>query len=252
MEECEVAVGYRLSYEEEQVRVLSPEECRKLVEEGLYICMVRNPHAGKRALTHGRRDESFIRGKVPMTKEEVREISICKLQLYPGAVVYDIGSGTGSVAVEIAGLSEEIQVYAIERRQEALSLIRENKEKFGLENITAVQMEAPDGFGSLPVPTHAFIGGSGRRLKEILDGLCRISPGMRVVANAVSLETICEVRQCLEELGIKDAELVQIQANRVKEMGKYHLMQAENPVWICAFHLIRGRGEGRIPEWRQG
>lgn len=243
MAECQVLAGYQLSYGEESVRMLSPEECCMLTEEGLYTCMVRNPYVEKELLTHGRRDEIFIRGKVPMTKEEVREISICKLQLYRGAVVYDIGSGTGSVAVEIAGLSEEIQVYAIEQKKEAALLIRRNKEKFGLENITVAEIKAPDGLDNLPAPTHAFIGGSGGRLREILGKLYQRSPGIRIVANAVSMETICEMRQCLAEFGIRDADIVQIQASRVKEMGKYHLMQAENPVWICAFGLIRNRDE---------
>lgn len=237
MGECEVTVAYQLSYEEEWVRTLSPKECRSLGEEGLYTCMVRNFHAGRASLTHGKADREFIRGKVPMTKEEVREISICKLRLYPGAVVYDIGSGTGSVAVEVAGLSEELRVYAIEQKQEAVSLIGENKDKFRLDNITVVEEKAPEGFDNLPAPTHAFIGGSGGRLKEILDVLYRKSPGIRVVVNAVSVETICEMKECLGNFGIKDAETVQVQVSRAKEMGNYHLMKAENPVWICSFNL---------------
>ncbi len=237
MEDCEVTVGYQLSYERETVRTLSPGACRHLKEEGLYTCMVRNPHAKKGLLTHGRADGEFIRGQVPMTKEEVREISICKLRLRSGAIVYDIGSGTGSVAVELAGLSEEIQVYAIEQRKEAVSLIRENKERFGLENITVVEAKAPEGLNGLPVPTHAFIGGSSGCLKDILNELYQRAPGIRVVINAVSLETICEIRECLAEFGIKDADIVQVQVSKMREAGNYHLMQAGNPVWICAVCL---------------
>ena len=69
-----------------------------------------------------------------MTKEEVREVSICKLHLRRDSVVYDIGSGTGAIAVEMAGLSDQMQVFAIERKAEAVSLIHKNKKKFGLEN----------------------------------------------------------------------------------------------------------------------
>lgn len=240
MGECEVTVGYRLSYEEEWVKTLSPKECRKVTGEGLYTCMVKNPHAKNSRLTHGRADGEFIRGRVPMTKEEVREISICKLRLTQGAVVYDIGSGTGSIAVESAGLSEELQVYAIEQKSEAAALIRENREKFGLENITVVEKKAPEGLTDLPAPTHAFIGGSGGCLREILQVLYQRSPGIRIVMNAVSMETICEIRECLAEFGIEDAEIVQVQVSRSKEAGDYHLMQAENPVWIFAFYLGEG------------
>lgn len=243
MRECGIAVGFQLSYREEQVRWLSPGECRELKEEGLHICMVRNPHPEKRTLIHGMADEAFIRDKVPMTKQEVRAVSICKLQLYAGAVVYDIGSGTGSVAAEMAGISEDIQVYAVERKEEAVSLIRKNSEKFGLENITVVEAQAPDGLAKLPAATHVFIGGSGGHLREILEELRRRSSGIRVVINAVSLETICEIRECLRIFETEDAEIVQIQVNRAREAGSYHLMRAENPVWICAFTLAGGRRE---------
>lgn len=231
----EVTVGYQLSYEEEWVRRLSPEECCKLREEGLYICMIKNPFARGRRLTHGLPDGEFIREKVPMTKEEVREIAICKLRLSEGSVVYDIGSGTGSVAVEIAGLSDEIQVYAVERKKEAAALIEKNKEKFQLENIAVVEAKAPEGLGLLPAATHAFIGGSGGCLKEILEELHRINHKMRIVINAVSMETICEIREYLPIYGIKKEEVVQVQINRAKERGSHHLMEAENPVWIWAF-----------------
>ena len=107
--ECEVITGYQLSYEAQRIEKYTPSECSKLREEGLYTCFVKNPRAEKRRLTHGIKDEEFIRDNVPMTKEEVREVAICKLRLWENAVVYDIGSGTGSVAVEIAGLSDEIQ-----------------------------------------------------------------------------------------------------------------------------------------------
>ena len=139
MTECEIITGFQLSYENQRIDRYTPEECCGLCEEGLYTCLVKNPQAEKRRLTQGVPDEEFIRDKVPMTKEEVREVSICKLRLRENAVVYDIGSGTGSIAVEIAGLSDEIQVYAVERKPEAVSLIRQNKEKFMLENITVIE-----------------------------------------------------------------------------------------------------------------
>ena len=77
-----------------------------------------------------------------MTKEEVREVSICKLKLCQDAVVYDIGSGTGSIAMEIAGLSPDIQVYAIEQKKEAVTLIQQNMEKFQLENVTVIEAKS--------------------------------------------------------------------------------------------------------------
>ncbi|MCM1541031.1 MAG: precorrin-6Y C5,15-methyltransferase (decarboxylating) subunit CbiT, partial [Blautia sp.] len=239
MGDCEVITGYQLSYEEQHIAVHTPAECRGLDEEGLYTCFIRNPRAANRRLTHGIPDPEFIRDRVPMTKEEVREVSICKLRLRGQAVVYDIGSGTGSIAVEIAGLSEDIRVYAVERNREAVTLIGQNREKFGLQNITVVEAAAPEGLSGLPMATHAFIGGSGGRLQEILAALRRINPQMRVVLNAISMETISEIREILSMEEVAGAEVVQLQVNRAKQVGNYHMMQAENPVWICAFDFIR-------------
>ena len=237
MTQCEIITGYQLSYAEHQIRKRTPKECLELKEEGLYTCFVKNPNAIHKNLTHGISDGEFIRDKVPMTKEEVREVSICKLKLYQGAVVFDIGSGTGSIAMEMAGLSPDIQVYAIEQKKEAVSLIQQNKEKFQFENVTVVEAKAPEGFQDLPGVTHAFIGGSGGNLKEILQALYEMNPNMRVVINAISMETICEIKEILTMYPIENEEMVQIQVSRAKEVGKYHLMQAENPVWICAFNF---------------
>lgn len=235
MEECKVTVGYQLSLEGERILCLSPSACRKRREEGLYVCLVDNPHAVSARAAHGMPDSAFLREQVPMTKEEVREVSICKLRLRRDAVVYDIGSGTGSVAVEMAGLSDEIQVYALERHREAAALICRNREKFGLENIEVVETEAPEGMDGLPVATHAFIGGSGGKLGEILEKLYEINPAMRIVLNAVSLETISRVRELFSDDRMEHEEMVQVQVSRVEKLGNHHLMRAENPVWICAF-----------------
>ena len=235
--ECEVTAGYRLSYEGQRIQKLTPLECCELREEGLYTCFIKNPSAAKRKLTHGIADEAFIRDKVPMTKEEVREVSICKLHLQEGAVVYDIGSGTGSIAAELAALSNEIQVYAIEHKKEAIALIGKNRAKFGLDNITIIENTAPKGLSELPPATHAFIGGSSGNLKDILAALRQINPKMRIVINAISMETICEIKEILSMDDITQKEALQLQVSRVKEAGSYHLVRSENPVWICAFNF---------------
>ena len=233
---CEVIVGYQLSYPEENIRILTPEQCEEITEDGLYTCMIRNPHWQPERLTHGREDTCFLRDtKTPMTKEEVREVSICKLHLTERSVVYDIGSGTGSVAVEIAGLSGQLQVYAIERKPEAVELLRKNREHFRMDNMEIIEAPAPEGLEELPVPTHAFIGGSGGKLLEILQVLYRKNPHMRIVINAISMETIAEFKEVLDTFPVEEEEILQMQVSRVKKLGDYHLPQAENPVWICSF-----------------
>lgn len=234
--DCEVTVGYQLSYPEESIQILTPEQCEEITGEGLYTCLIRNPHWQPERLTHGRADICFLRdAKTPMTKEEVREVSICKLHLTQNAVVYDIGSGTGSVAIEIAGVPGGVQVYAIERKPEAVELLRKNQEQFHMDNIQIIEAPAPEGLEELPVPTHAFIGGSGGRLLDILQVLYRKNPHMRIVINAISMETIAELKEVLDTFPLEEEEILQMQVSRVKKLGGYHLPQAENPVWICSF-----------------
>ena len=237
MEHCRVITGFQLSYPEEKIEECSVEECTQVWKEGLYTLMILNPTAESKYLAPKYRDEEFIRGKVPMTKEEVRSTVISKLQLTKDAVVYDIGSGTGSVAVETAQRSGKIRVLAVERKTEGVEMIRQNAEKFGLPNITVVEGEAPDCLLPLPVPTHAFIGGSNGKLKEILNVLYRKNPSMRIVVTAVSMETVAEIVQCLGEYRIREEEMIQVQVSRSRHAGRYHLMQAENPVYICNFNF---------------
>lgn len=118
-----------------------------------------------------------------------------------------------------------------------MQLITQNKEKHGLENIHVINAKAPDGLDSLPMPTHAFIGGSGGNLKEIIEVLKAKNPHIRIVINAISMETICEIKEILSAYDVKNEDIVQLQVSRSKQIGHYHLMQAENPVWICSFEF---------------
>jgi precorrin-6Y C5,15-methyltransferase (decarboxylating) len=246
MKEVKIFVGYQLSYPEEQIMVLSPEDCSELKKEGLYVCLIENNNAGDKILTHGLPEEAFLRGKVPMTKEEIREISICKLRLHRNGVLYDIGSGTGSIAVECARLSECLQVYAIDKKREAVRLTEENRRQFNLTNITVIEGEAPEVFDGLPVPTHAFLGGSSGNMKSILEKLYEKNPRLHVVINAITLETISEVTALLSILPVENAEIVQVQVSRANALGRYHLMQAENPVYIISFDFKNCRECGEV------
>jgi precorrin-6Y C5,15-methyltransferase (decarboxylating) len=191
-------------------------------------------------ITPGISDSEFIRAQVPMTKEEVRAVSICKLHLTENSVVYDIGSGTGSVAVEMARLSKCIKIFAIETNPEAVSLINQNLKKFELENVQVVEGMAPAALEGLPAPTHAFLGGTKGALKEILLCLSQKNPACRVVVNAVTLESVSKIHQTLSEIPVENVECVQMGINRAEGAGKYHLLKAENPVYIFSFNFESG------------
>ena len=232
-----IILGYQLSYPEEIVGTIRAEDCGMVYEPGLYTAILINKDPEARKVLPVISDEEMIRGKVPMTKENIRHLSVMKLGLTEGAVVYDIGSGTGSVACEIAAQSGSIKVYAIEKKEEASSLIGQNAAKFGLSNIEVVQGTAPEALAGLEPPTHAFIGGSSGELREILTALKNTGGIVRVVINAVSLETIAEIQSALKDFGISDLSIEQISVSRSRELGNYHLMTAENPVMIASFTL---------------
>lgn len=238
---CRILLGRQLSYEEEEVTACTPDDCEQITREGLYILMVLNESCSEKYLAPLRSDDAFIRGKVPMTKEEIRELAVCKLHLTKQAVVYDIGSGTGSVAMEIAERSAHIRVYAVEQKPEGIDLIRQNQIQCCLPNIEVIQGTAPDVLAELPAPTHAFIGGSGGNLAEILCVLYQKNPAMRIVITAVTLETVSELTTLLKKLPVVHDEMIHLQVSRAKKAGSCHLMQAENPVYICSFDFAKER-----------
>ena len=167
----------------------------------------------------------------------MREVAICKLHLTENSVVYDIGSGTGSIAVEAAARSAKLHVFAVEQKEEAVALIEQNRAKFRLKNITVVHGKAPDALKELPVPTHAFIGGSSGNLREIINVLREKNPHIRIVITAISLETVSEITALLKETEVTQSEVVALQVSRAKTVGNYHLMQAENPVYLCTMQM---------------
>ncbi|MEG0961276.1 MAG: precorrin-6Y C5,15-methyltransferase (decarboxylating) subunit CbiT, partial [Lachnospiraceae bacterium] len=182
--------------------------------------------------TYGISDELFLRGKVPMTKEEVRSISLSKLELTRNAIVYDIGAGTGSVSVECAKIAREGMVYAIEKNPEALELMQQNKYKFGINNLVIVAGTAPKKLEELPIPTHAFIGGSGGKLEEIMELLWKKNFHIRVVINAISLDTVTEIMKIIKNNPSRKCEVVQVQISKAKEIGNYQMMMGQNPVYV--------------------
>ncbi|MDO4270832.1 MAG: precorrin-6Y C5,15-methyltransferase (decarboxylating) subunit CbiT [Eubacteriales bacterium] len=180
------------------------------------------------------RDEMLTRGAVPMTKEEVRWVSAAKLAVRPRDTVWDVGAGTGAVALELARKACDGAVCAVERNAEAVALLRQNRQKLGGYNVQIVEGEAPGALEELPAPDAVFVGGSGGELRRILELVKRKNPAARVVVNAIALETLHEARTALIELGFAHVETVQLAASRGKAAGPYTLLTANNPVFILS------------------
>ena len=183
-------------------------------------------------------DSEFTRGDAPMTKSEIRGLSVAKLRLDSDSVVYDVGAGTGSVTIEMALAAHEGWVYAIEKEDAAADLIEENKLKFRTQNIDVIRGLAPEAMEDLPAPTHAFIGGSSGNLKQIVESLLNKNPHIRMVINAVTIETAGEIADTVKQLDLVEEELINVSVTRTRKVGRYHLMDAQNPIYIA---VVRGR-----------
>ncbi len=228
--ELQVHVGERLGYPDERVLSGTARQLCARQFDPLSVILIENEHCRERVVTHGLPDESFERGQTPMTKAEVRAVSLSKLRLTRGAVVYDVGSGSGSVSVEAALLAGGGQVYAIEKNPEAAQLTRRNADRFGLTNVETLCAAAPEAFDGLPAPTHAFIGGSSGNIAVIIERLLQKNPRVRIVANAVTLETLAQLNEISK--GFSYCDVAQLSVAKPKTAGGYRLMSALNPVFI--------------------
>lgn len=183
-------------------------------------------------------DEDFIRGDAPITKQEVRAVTIAKARIKEGDVVYDIGAGTGSISIEAAMLAG--RVYAIEKEASRVALVKKNIKKFQAKNITVVHGDAPEALYALPQADVIVIGGSGGRIKEILL-TCdeKLKRGGRIVVNAITIETLASSISTLKKMNYAySAALVSI--SRLEKLGKSELLKAQNPVFVIAAEKAEG------------
>ena len=235
--EVKISVGERLSYPDERIVTGTAAELAEETFADLSVLLAENPTPVERPWNSpGLPDGSFLRGDVPMTKEEIRSVALCKLRLQPDHVVWDVGAGTGSVSLECALACPAGQVFAIEKNPTALKLLGENKGQLSAQNLTIVSGTAPEALRGLPAPDRVFLGGTSGNLEEILEQIFEKNPQARVVCTAVTLETVAEAARLFASL--ENPEMVQIAVTRTRPAGRYHLMDAQNPVWMFS-------GEGR-------
>ena len=195
--------------------------------------------------TPGIPDNFFFTGGVPLTKEEVRCLALCKARLKKDSVVYDIGSGTGSLALESALLAGEGTVYAVEKDGRALVALAENIRRFGAGNVVVVAGEAPEVLSGLPPADRVFIGGSGGRFEDILRAVSsKLKDKGRLVATAVTVETTAAAVKMLPLLGFAGVEVVMVTVARVKRAGRAGVWAGANPVCIIAGEKSGGCMDG--------
>ena len=232
----EIITGNNLGSEEESVSIVPSDP------DGPVILFIKNNSPKKRSLSPFLRDEIFTRGSVPMTKEDIRAITVSKLSLFEGAVLYDIGCGTGSISCAAASLSQKVRVFSIDNSSEAVELTKENAKRLFLPNISVIEGEAPESLSTLPLPDSVFIGGSKGRLSDIVEYLFSLGKRMFVVINAVKEETLSYLRNMLffkKEL-IKNAALDEIAVRFAKDPKKDKDMPfaSNNNIFVASFEIV--------------
>lgn len=184
--------------------------------------------------TFGIPDEEFSAVKKLITREEVRVISLAKLQLRHDMTLWDIGAGSGSISVEADHLLPNGRVFAVERNPQCLHFLRENLGKFNTRHVALVEGEAPDCLETLPDPDRVFIGGSGGNLWEILETVDgRLPAEGRVVVNAVTLDTLTAAIEFFENAGY-ELEVTTVNIARTHPLTDYKLFEAHNPVFVLS------------------
>ncbi len=182
-------------------------------------------------------DKLFIRGNVPMTKEEIRTIVLSKLDLQDGDVMMDIGAGTGSVSIEAALKIPNGNVIAIEYNEEAVELILQNKEKFETENLTVYMGKAPEYMDNLEEVNKYFIGGSGGNLEDILSLIEQNAPAnSTLVVTAIVLDTMYKSYRFFKDNNI-EFELIQIAVNKINPDRRIAMLEAQNPIFILTARI---------------
>lgn len=181
------------------------------------------------------KNSNFITGKVPITKEEVRAISISKLNLVNSKNFIDIGAGTGSVSIEAAYNYPNLNVISIEKNDDALELIEKNIKKFNLKNVEVIKGYAPIDINLNNKVDSIFLGGTGNNLEEIIAWSKKtLITGGRLVANFIIIETFNQTLKLLRKYGFKEIDVCVLNVSKLEKLGKGEYFKPLNPIYIIS------------------
>lgn len=179
------------------------------------------------------KDEEFIRGNCPMTKEEVRILSSAKLELKEDYRVLDIGAGTGSVSIQMSKICRDGSVIAVEMDKEAIEVLHKNKEKFQSDNLKIIEGEALEVESKIEGSFDGvFIGGSGGNIEEIIRKYSlKLKKGRKIVLNFITIDNLYKAMNTLKQLEFQ-VECTQVSISKSK--GKSYMLFANNPIFILS------------------
>ncbi len=221
-------------------------ELRDLVQQkfaplNVLVLLRHNGTPDQQILTKNRRmfgnpDEFFKQSRPKrglLTTSEVRAIALSEMNLRADSIVWDIGAGSGSVAIEAALIASQGKVYAIEMDAEDYGLMLENAKTFGVENLVGVLDEAPKAWETLPDPHSIFVGGTGRAVASLVQACWpRLQPGGTLVVNMMSIEYVSELQQYLiRELGL-EPQLWMVQISKGTYQLEKHRFETSNPSFL--------------------
>jgi precorrin-6Y C5,15-methyltransferase (decarboxylating) len=185
----------------------------------------------------GNPDEAFLQSKPKrglLTPAEVRCLALAELDLADARVVWDVGAGSGAVAIEAARIATAATVYAIEMDVADFELISANAERFAVRNLQPVLGKAPEAWGDLPDPEAIFVGGTGRHVSQIIElAFARLRPGGRLVASVSSVENVAEVRQVLHNRTDRDQVWLMNVSRGVYQLERVRF-ESINPTFLIA------------------
>ncbi len=233
MNEYDAFVAENLEGENERCRFMTLDEMAHTTFSSLNVVLLKQRHAVKRSAL-GIADEEFHQRKPEkglITKKEIRVLCLQELQLQEDSIVWDIGTCTGSVAIEAAKIAREGAVYAIEKNEDDLANCVLNQAKHRVD-LTAVLGKAPDRLDEFPDPTAIFIGGNGGNMERLLETcITRLVPGGRLVMNIATIENLAEAVKHLKTLGC-DVTILQAQISKSKPILNLTRFEPLNPIFI--------------------
>lgn len=244
-EDIQMAVAENLLQADERVLAeLQPGEAATMEFAPLNVVLLWRLRPAANPVRFGLADSAYEQrqpDKGLITKQEVRAVSLARMQLCANSLVWDIGAGSGSVGLEAARLCPQGHVYATEKNEADFAIASSNHAAFGVSNYSLHLGKAPIGLDAWPDPDAVFIGGSGGELGELIALILkRLLSGGNLVMNFVTLENLATAVATLEAASEADAtvewDVLQLQAARSKPILHMHRMAAENPVWLVCVH----------------
>ncbi len=170
--------------------------------------------------------------EAPMTKQEVRVVTLAKARINNTDVIYDVGAGCGSITVEAAMMAREGRIIAIEKNSERIEFLRSNLTKFNIHNVEVVEGEAPEVLSDLPLADRILIGGTGGKMKSIIKKCTeRLRQNGKIVINTVTLESLSDAIMTLDALDL-EFNVVQIAVSRGVLVDGKRIIKGLNPVYI--------------------